>query len=334
MVTIRDVAREANVSIATVSRVLNKKGKYSKEIEGRVFKTAEKLNYTINLGAKMLKTGKTQLIAMAIPEYYVMQYPELLNCVSKYLFLNNFHTDLLININLNNLYNFIKEGRYDGIIVIDPEKDDKIAYNIVKANLPAVFVGGELDREDINIIDIDFFQAGYLATKYLIKTGHKNIIFASENSSLYMSKEIKRGYLFAHDEHGIQYREENIIKFNNQNEIDFYNMTFQGLLKKDSPFPAIITMDYTITLKMLKALNNMGIKIPKDISFIACGENSKFKYLIPELNMIILPIEQTAKLAAEILVNTIINSDRVVKKIKLMVQTREGKSILKRLTKR
>ena len=334
MATIRDVAREADVSIATVSRVLNKRGKYSKEIENRVIKTAEKLNYTINAGAKRLKTGITQLIAITIPEYYLLQYPEMLNCMIQYLFSNGFHTDILVNVNIYNLYKFIKEGRYDGIIVLNPEQDDKTVHKIIKDEVPAVFIGGELEREDINIIDIDFFQAGYLATRYLIKAGHKNIIFALENESLYASREIKRGYLFAHDEYGIQYSEENIIKIDNQNNTDINTIYFSDLFKNNSSFSAIFTIDYTNTLGALKSLNDIGIEVPEDVSLIACGENSKLKYLIPDLNMVILPIEQTAKLAAEMLTNSIINNDKVVKKIKLMVQIKKGKSVLKRLTKR
>ena len=334
MATIKEVAKKANVSIATVSRVLNKSGKYSKETKDRVLEAAKSLNYTINIGARGLKTGKTQLIAISIPEYYLLQYPEILANMIPYLSSNGFHIDLLINTKLINLHKYIKEGRYDGVIIINPEQDDKAIHNIVEENIPCIFAYKEMDREDVNTISIDFFQAGYVGTKHLIKAGHKNIIFVGRNESSFASKEIERGYLFAHDEYGIQYKEENILRFSHKDALDSYRTPFEELIKNNNPSTAILTMDHYNTYIILKLINDMGLKIPLDISVVACGEINKLIYTLPELTMVTLPIEQTARLSSEILLNAILNNDRVVKRVKLMVQMMEGKSVLKRLTKR
>jgi len=236
MATIKDVAKKANVSIATVSRVLNNRGKYSKEIKEKVLEAARSLDYKINIGARGLKTGKTQIIAISIPEYYLSQYPEILTSMVPYLSSNNFHTDLLVSTKLRKLFEYIKEGRYDGAIIISPEQDEKSIHNIVKENIPCVFAYKEMDREDISTVSIDFFQAGYIATKYLIKAGHKSIIFAGINNSSFASKEMERGYLFAHDEYGIQYIENNILKNSHKNIYNSFKIELENLIKTSHPF--------------------------------------------------------------------------------------------------
>ena len=333
MATIKDVAKKANVSIATVSRVINARGKYSKEVEERVLDAAKSLNYTINFRAKGLKTGKTGVIAISIPDYYKIHYPEILTTIVPHLSSKDFHVDLLVNIRLQKIYNYIKEGRYDGLIIISPEQDDRAIHNIIKEKIPTIFAYKEIEREDVSTVSIDFFQAGYLATKHLIRSGHKSIVFVGLDYESYASNEIERGYLFAHDEYGIQYREENILKFDRSEPFNLYMRSLKELIKKSLSFSAVLTTDHLNAYIILKILYVLGLKIPDDVSVVACGERSKLRYTIPDLTTVILPIEQTAILSSEILVNALLNNDNVVKRIKLMVQISEGKSVLKRLTK-
>ncbi|RKX95438.1 MAG: hypothetical protein DRP84_04170 [Spirochaetes bacterium] len=333
MATIKDVAKKANVSIATVSRVINARGKYSKEVEERVLDAAKSLNYTINFRAKGLKTGKTGVIAISIPDYYKIHYPEILTTIVPHLSSKDFHVDLLVNIRLQKIYNYIKEGRYDGLIIISPEQDDRAIHNIIKEKIPTIFAYKEIEREDVSTVSIDFFQAGYLATKHLIRSGHKSIVFVGLDYESYASNEIERGYLFAHDEYGIQYREENILKFDRSEPFNLYMRSLKELIKKSLSFSAVLTTDHLNAYIILKLLYVLGLKIPDDVSVVACGERSKLRYTIPDLTTVILPIEQTAILSSEILVNALLNNDNVVKRIKLMVQISEGKSVLKRLTK-
>jgi len=334
MATIKDVAKKANVSIATVSRVINARGKYSKEVEKRVLDAAKSLNYTINFRAKGLKTGKTGVIAISIPDYYEILYPEILTTIVPHLSSKDFHVDLLVNISLQKIYNYIKEGRYEGLIIISPEQDDRAIHNIIKEKVPTILAYKEIEREDVSTVTIDFFQAGYLATKHLIRSGHKSIVFVGLDYESYASKEIERGYLFAHDEYGIQYREENILKFDRSEPFNLYMRSLKELTKESLSFSAVLTTDHLNAYIILKLLYVLGLKIPDDVSVVACGERSKLRYTIPELTTVTLPIEQTAMLSSEILVNALLNNDNVVKRIKLMVQISEGKSVLKRLTKR
>ncbi len=327
MITIRDVAKEAGVSIATVSRILNGKGNHNSEVVKRVMEAAEKLNYAININAKRLKTGIKNTIGVFMPEYFLKIYPDMLKTFITEISSKNFYPEVNLNLSLEQCHYLLKSGRYDGIIIVEPIIDNKVLSKLIKEDFHIVFFGGDIEREDINLVNIDYFQAGYQATKLLIKARHNNIIFAYSNDELNITREIKRGYLFAHDEYGIQYREENIIDkydlLNNKIEIteSFNNAT------------SALCMDHEIAQITAKILYGMKKEIPADFSLVMCGDSQTPVYIYPDLTTVVIPITQAVSIAAEILIDEIKNRDRVVKQIKLMVDIKEGKSILKRLTK-
>lgn len=328
MVTIRDVAREAGVSIATVSRILNNKGSHSDAVVKKVLNAAEKLNYAINVNGKRLKTGIKNTIGIILPEYFLYTYPNMLATLINEIYARSFYPELNLNLDLDQCFHLLRSGRYDGVIVVEPENQERIIHNIIKEEYHTVFLGGDISREDINFVEIDYFQAGYLAAKRLIKANHSNIMFLTDNRPLNIFAEIKRGYLFAHDEYGIQYYEEFIIDRSQLEE------SSEDLKEKIDRTTAIFSIDHKLSQLLIKILLKLNKKIPEDLSFITCGDDFNTETIFPELTTVIIPVEQAVSLAAEILTREILTGDRIIKRVKLMAQIKEKGSVLKRLTKK
>ncbi len=334
MPTIKDVAAKASVSIATVSRILNKKGKYTAETEDAVKRAAQELGYIPNLTAKSLKTGLTGTIAMIVNEFFLLNYPSLVHTAIKILSQQKYGVEVVVNADMGDCLHFLQEGKFDGLLIIGIKNDDNLLKQLIDTDRNFVFMGGGIEREDVNLVEIDYFQGGYLATQTLINHAHKQILFIEDTAQLYFTQEIKRGYLFALDENGIQYLESLIVPgFINRVETDeLFGYNSVKRLLKEEEFSAILTTDDKLAYGALRALKEQNFRVPEDISLIGFGNLSMSGNFSPPLTTVEIPITQMGELGAEILVNNIKRKDRIVKRVKLKINLIYRESISKRLT--
>jgi LacI family transcriptional regulator len=334
MVTIKDVAARAQVSIATVSRILNKKGKSSDSTEKKVRKAAEELGYTVNLTARSLKTGFTGTIGIVLSEYSLLHFPELLRSATNVLKLNNYNLEVLLKTTLEDYVRLLRGGNLDGMLIENYENDDIAPAQLIKSKGNFVFMGAGTEREDVNLVEIDYFQGGYVATQQMLNLGHTDILFIEDNEELFFSQEIKRGYLFALDENGIQYKESLLARrlggFQTSREV----LGFQTVKKliKETTFSAILTIDDKLAYGALKAVIESGLKVPRDVSIVGFGNCSSSEFVTPPLTTVETPFSQMGELGAEILVNNILRKDNIVKRVKLKVQLIQRKTLAKKLT--
>ncbi len=335
MATIKDVAKNAGVSIATVSRILNKKGKYTGETEKKVLRIAGDLGYTANLTAKSLKTGLTGTIGIVINEFHLLHYPLLLSTVLNVLSKQGFTLEIILNARLSECALLLSGGRFDGLLITDTDNDAGALRSLIQTGGDFVFLGGDIDREDVNLVEIDYFQGGYLAAKRLISLGHTEILFIEDNEDLFFTLEIKRGYLLALDENGIQYQESLIIPGDNRTPLSREMIGFSAVnnVIEEAYFSAILTTDDKIAYGALRASREESLKIPANISIIGFGNMSTSEYLYPQLTSIEIPVSQMGELGAEILINNINRKDNIVKRVKLKIQLIERESLVKKPTR-
>jgi LacI family transcriptional regulator len=327
MITIKDIAMTSGYSIATVSRILNKKGNYSKETEKKVLEIAKKLGYIANLTARSLKTGLTRTIGIVLNEFYLSQYPSLISSVFNVLHANNFSLEVLLNTSLRECSRLLGEGKLDGLLITDIMVEPEVLRELMERAGDLVFLGGDIEREDVNLVEIDYFQGGYLATNQLISLGHSDILFIEDDESLFFTQEIKRGYLFSLDENGIQYKEPLIIQSHNGDSRELSGFNAVKHLFMDINYSAVLATDDKIAYGVLKAAREKGIKTPENLSVIGFGNMSPSEYTVPRLSTVEIPISQMGELGAEILLNNIIRKDRIVKRVKLKIQLIERESL-------
>jgi LacI family transcriptional regulator len=333
MATIKDVAKHAAVSIATVSRVINKKGKYSTHTEHKVKKAIDELGYTTNVIAKKLKTGTTGTIGFVTCEFRLIYSSRLISTSIKKLTSHGFSVEIILDRTLKDCALLFNEGRYDGLIITDAHRDESALTQLIESDRKFVLLGGDIEREDVNFVEIDYFLGGYIATKKLIRTGHTEILLLADNMPSYAVGEIRRGYLFALDEHGIGYKED-LLKKNQTGNLLSREMIGHTILKdavKSTRFSAIFTTDDRIAYGAIKGIKEQGLSVPSDISVIGFGNLSLSAYSIPPLTTIEAPFEQMAELGSEILVNNIRRGDSIVKSVKLKPLLIERDSLAKRV---
>lgn len=177
--TIKDVAAKANVSVATVSRVLNALTGYSEETEKKVRDAMASLGYQYNAVARNLKMKKTNTIAVLIPRVETTFYLKILNGIEGSANDNNFSMMVChVGISGNRTREYIKmltERQVDGIIGCSMPPNEEIDNLIIESGIPCVLVSTLSLRYSIPYIRVDDYKAAYAATSYLIEKGHKSI---------------------------------------------------------------------------------------------------------------------------------------------------------------
>ena len=321
MATIKDVAAKAGVSIATVSRVLNRTGTCTTETKERVLRAVEELGYRINLTAKSLKTGHTSVIGIALSGVYLLETPVIIRSALMMLQTQGFVVEVILDASMDTCVTLMKEGRLDGLLLIDMQRDEASLKRLIKTESRFVFLGGDTDREDVNLVQIDFFGGGYTATKHLISRGHREILFAEDNIHLPYTQEIKRGYLFALDENGIPYSEA-LLKGDSGDSLNKERIGYHSLNSMDieTTASALLMTNDRIAQGALSAARERGIKVPAELSVIGFGDHSQSDFSRPSLTSVKVPYAQQGELGAEILVNNIRRGDNIVKRVTLQTQ--------------
>ena len=321
MATIRDVASRAGVSIATVSRVLNERGVSTPDTKRRVRQAARELNYTVNRTARSLKTGKTAAIAVLLRNYRLLDTPEIVETVCRVVQQQGFTVELVVDGDLRTAVSLSGAGRHDGLLLVDVSRDEAALGALVRRGQRFVLLGGDSEREDINLVEIDHFGAAYTATSELIALGHRDIILVEDNTDLSYTQELKRGYLFALDEHGIAYREELLIQcsgHSTEKEILGYDALYRT--GRELGGTAVLATHDRIAFGVLSAARELGRGIPEDLSVIGYGNIPLSAHGHPALTTVRVPFRQLAELGAEILVNSISREDSIVKRVTLQAQ--------------
>lgn len=334
MVTIREVAAACGCSTATVSRVINRKGKYTAETEKKVQRIIQSLGYRANVTARRLKQGSTMCVGIVTSEYRLLNTPEFIRASVHYLSGCGFNVELILGQPFESYVALLDEGKFDGLLVTDVVRDENTVKLLVDSGRNFVLLGGETDREDIHRVEIDYFAGGYAATKLLIKNGHTEILFLSDGQPGSVTGEIKRGYLFALDEHGIGYREGLIVEtsrpvFMEQSRFG-YDAAKSALLSER--FSALFATSDRIAYGAAYALLENGVQIPSSCSVVGFGNTDGSAYFTRPLTSVAVPVVQMAELGSEVLVAQITRKDNIVKSVRLKPRLVERKSVAKRLT--
>lgn len=286
--TIKDVARLANVSISTVSRVLNGSAPVNKDSREKVYKAVEVLDYKPNAMARSLITKKTMTIAVMIPNLSNLFFPELLRGISnavekKGYFLIVCNTDY--SSEKEELYiNQMLERRVDGFIIVSSSISKEKLSHLLKGKTKVVFVYAYADF-GYNFME-DGIKATYTATKYLIDKGHKNIACMGWKFKGVNVRYL--GFRKALDEFGIEFNEEYVIDCGYSKQ-EIINSTIKLLQIKNRP-TAIVAFNDDTAIAIMMAAKKVGIRIPEDLSIIGYDNIVISEILLTPLTTIGVPI--------------------------------------------
>jgi LacI family transcriptional regulator len=287
-VTIYDVANEAKVSLATVSRVINGLEIVREDTRARVETAIEKLGYKPNAIAQGLALQKTTTIALVVPEasfnYTGQIINGLLDVAKIYKYNIMLHTTTEGILEINEIIENIIKSRVDGVVIFN----DKLLYNelkeLTKYQFPIVLIGNRMSENNVACVYVDIEKAAYeLALQYIAR-GQKDIAIIQDRKNSYAINQLIKGVTRAF--------EENQLKFEQYIEIPaMYRSSYEFLSNyfKDKKHDLIIAYRDSQALAAINAANENNIAVPKEMEII-CVIDTKYNAMVrPRLSSFSIP---------------------------------------------
>ena len=314
-VSSKDVAKEANVSRATVSYVLNNvdRVKIKPETRQKVLQAAKKLGYHPNAIARAMKTGQSMSIGVLSNWHIAHQrFTEVLKGVKDVLG-RHAYSITLCSYKSNEqehpeYYQYYLEKKIDGVILISAREtinEDAVAV-IRKKKMPVVLADFHYNNPTVPCIDIDYYHGGYTAAKYLIEKGHRHFIYLGPKSLALQERQRISGVKKAFEDAGLNPEELVQISIEEPNKQDDEDII--DVLKNKGNKSAMIISNYIIAFNTLYLANKMGIKVPEELAVISLGGSDFAKYSYPRLSTSDLPLYEMGCRSAQALLDLINNN--------------------------
>lgn len=307
-VTIKTISETTDVSLTTVSRVLNgvsKKFRISAATEAKVLEAAQRLGYTPNQTAINLRLNKSFAIGLVVPSLANPFFSDIASIVNQALHAKGYAvlvTDCGEDeaIEASSIKSLAARN-IDGMIVIPCGKDEKHFELLQNQNIPIVFVDRYFKDLSIPYVATDHYQGAYQMVSYLIQQGHQKIACIQGKHHVLSNRERVRGYKEAVKDNGLP---EFYIGGSSFTFEDGYLETKLLLHKEEKP-TAIFALSDTILLGVLKALTEDGYTIPEDISVVTFDNSIYLDFLSSPVTSISQPISDIAQIAIRLLLDSI-----------------------------
>lgn len=306
MVTIKDVARHAEVSITTVSRVLNKtEHSVSAETKERVLNSIQELGFYPNAMARGLHMNKTRTIGLIIQDISNPYYPSIVRGVE------DAAQELGYTVILANAYrskerttkylNVLREKRVDGIIFTGGGVvKDAVEEKFFEHKHIATVVIGKSCNAQLPSVQVNNVQSSREACEYLIKQGHRQIVTITGPQESTTAIDRLEGYFQALKHHGIEPREEWIIPG---------TFEFESGYKAVEKFPdmgngkkfGVFAHNDIMAIGAMKALQEKGLKVPDDVAVVGFDNIPLSSFVTPELSTVTVPVYELGRTAMKIL---------------------------------
>jgi DNA-binding LacI/PurR family transcriptional regulator len=321
-ITIRDIARLAGVSTATVSNVINGKGRVSKTTADRVSEIIRQVNFNVNASARTLRQRTSRIIGVLVPlegdgtfsfnPYYWQFVDGVMQIADKYGY-----DVILRSVSNDSNLNVIQERNLDGIIAVGAYDDLPFTQRVISSGVPFVFVDSYIQNPETNLVNLDDRFGGYLATRHVLGLGHSKILFVSgalrPNG---VDHERYLGYQRALAESGCDHRIEPI-----QTDVSLESgrVLAHQLAYQMSGFTAIVTAADALAMGLVRGFKECGIAIPQQVSIVGFDNITESAFSIPSITTIHQDVQEKGRRAGQRL-------------IELMDETEESEPQYVRLT--
>jgi LacI family transcriptional regulator len=305
MVTIKDVAREARVSVATVSRVLNDSGPVSEETRQRIHEVAGKLRYVPHGGARSLITSKTNTIGVLLPDLYGDFFSEVIRGMDDTAQRHGFH--LLISRSYADRHGIetamrAMRGRVDGVVAMSPDLDAESLLN-VPSTMPVVLLCSVSRGNELDSLTIQNCRGARDMVRHLLSLGHRRIAIIKGSPRNYDAAERLRGYKLALREEGIK-PDATLEREGGFTEQGGYAAAMSLLQLPDGP-TAIFAANDSMAIGALSALRESGVRVPEDIAVAGFDDIPLARFMDPPLSSVHVPICELGANAVEMLLHGI-----------------------------
>ncbi len=290
MPTIKDVARQANVSIATVSYVLNNSGPVGEATRARVLAVVEELGYRPSIIARSLKGKHTHMLGFILSPFTRQPqdpfFNEFLLALADTAAGFDYHVAVTATADLASeratYEDMVKDRRVDGFIVADTRPDDERLAYLVAAGFPFVAFGRPANELDFPHVDVDGYTGVKQAVQHLIDLGHRRIGLIELSPALVCRAHRRQGYEAALQENGLPLRPE-LIAVGGLTEEDGYR-AMEGLLDLARPPTAVMAGNDLMAVGAMNAIRDRGLTVPDDVALIGFDDIPLASYVRPTLS--------------------------------------------------
>jgi DNA-binding LacI/PurR family transcriptional regulator len=303
-ITIREVAKEANVSISTVSKALNGVDVVRPETKERVLRVAQRLHYVPNLMGKQLKNNQTKMLGFYTTSIKGPYFSILVDSIAKEAEKQGYAVNVFLSTDKRVVLNSILGGAVDGIIGFEDFLDKNDLDAMEREKIKAVFIDRNIKSERFGSVVFDSYQKGKEATSYLYSLGHRRIAFISGITGVYDSDERLAGYHCALAEFGLIARKSDIIQGYFEEERTKKAVSLFLQREKELPSAFVAGNDLS-AIGTVKALQEAGYNVPEDISVLGFDGIDLLDYFTPKLTTVRNPIALQGRTAVRHLVELI-----------------------------
>lgn len=316
-ITIYDVAREANVSMATVSRVVNGNPNVKPVTRKKVLEVIDRLEYRPNAVARGLASKKTTTVGVIIPDISNIFFAELARGIEDIATMYKYNI-ILSNSDQNkekelHLFNTMLGKQVDGIVFMGGNVTLEHVEEFEKSPVPIVLAGSIEESKKIPSVNIDYEQAVYDSVNEFIEKGHKHIAFVIGPLHEQKNAEKKlKGYKSALEEAGIAFRED--LVFEGDYTYDSGLEAFEKLLESSERPTAILVGSDEMALGVVHGAEDKGFCIPDDFEIIT-SDNTRLALMVrPQLTTIVQPLYDIGAVAMRLLTK-LMNKEKVSENI-------------------
>lgn len=303
-VTIKDVAREAGVSISTVSNALNDVDVLNPETKKHVLEVAHRLHYMPNLNGRNLKMQETKVIGLFINSIAGPYYGTLADSIYKSCRKSGYELNIYISDRNDNLMANILGRRVDGAIILNEYVGEEQEKMLEENELPIVFIDRERKGKSMGSVVFDSYHEGELAAKYLLELGNKTFGYVEGVENNFDNVERKRGFTNILKRAGIMLSEEYIWRGEFERETAYESV--MQFLETGRPLPeAIFAANDLSAIGIIEALMEAGIKVPDQVSVIGCDDIDMAQFVRPSITTIRTSYESQGIRAVQHLISMI-----------------------------
>ena len=303
MATIKDVAKKAGVSIATVSRVINNSPKVSEKTRQRVLEVIRELNFMPNIIAQGLQTKRTNTIGLIFPDATSYYFAEIIRGIIGVVQKQKYHVVISSshdeNDELRTLISMLQSGRVDGMVLMMPTITDSKFLKHTLKNFPVVFVCTNIKTGKSTSVIIDNFNGAKKVTSHLIEHGHRRIGFIHGSPNNFDSRERYRGYLSALANAGIS-KSELYEARGNFTEQSGFNAAME-LFSQPSPPTAIFAANDSMAIGAIEAAKRLSLNVPNDVAIVGFDDISTSRYVEPALTTVRVPVFEVGEIVGKII---------------------------------
>ena len=330
--TIKDIAKETGLGLATISSYLNG-GNVREKNRIKIEAAIEKLHFEVNEVARGLKTNRTKVIGIIIPELNNIFCAEIITEVEDVL-RNHGYATMICDCRTDEqreeeAVEFLLHRRVDGLIIMPSGKKGTYLQKFIKEGKPIVLIDRKMKSVKCDCVLVDNEGAVKTAVERLVHAGHQEIGLIAGPEDVYTAEERFRGYVTAMARAGLKVKDSLVAR--GDYTISGGAKAMKMLVEQNKDMSAVFVSNYEMTMGAIIELNELGIRIPEELSIIGFDNEEFAKASIPRLSIVTQPTKEIGTEAAELMLKRLEedNKPKEQETVKLKTSFIEGKSVRK-----